>query len=118
QRRSASLGPAQPQFLFQGIIAIGHFGERPALLVREWPNVVIETGDQDPPISITHAVEQMSEQDDGIRSPVTIVAAVKTAIGAIHGQLEASGAARAEIDLHAMALMDRAVTQDPCIGPQ
>src|SRR5262244_1874943 len=35
QRRSAALGPGQPQFPFQSLIGIRYFGQRSALFVRE-----------------------------------------------------------------------------------
>lgn len=58
----------------------------------------------------------MGERDDGVGRPVAVVAGVEFAAGAEDGEVEAGGAADAEDDLLAAALVDGSVTEDPEVG--
>ncbi len=60
----------------------------------------------------------MGEAGDRVGRPVAVVPVVQGPDRPIHGDLQARGAARAEAEQHAAALVNGAVTDQPCIGSE
>ena len=90
---------------------------RPASPIgAERRDAVIEVRDQHVAALVFHAGEQLRQHHRRVGSPVAVVAAVQSAVGAVDGDREVGDAARAEDDRLPAALVDRAVADEPDVA--
>src|SRR6266581_6199610 len=77
ERFAFAFDTAEGELAFQIVVDVGNRGQSIAFGPRERRDVVVVAVDENLAARVAHAVDQMRERDDRIRSPVAIVTAVQ-----------------------------------------
>lgn len=107
------LGVAEPEGLHEHGIVVGGTGDGGLFHGRKGHDAVVEVGDEDVAVGVLHAGEELGELHGGVGSPVAVVAAVESVMGAVDGDGEVGVAASAEGDGLRSGLIDGAIADQP-----
>src|SRR5262249_5583396 len=104
-----ALGASQPKFGHELAIHIRRLGDRAAFRLAQRLDAIIEVLYQYPSVVVLHRGQEPREHHGGVRSPVSIVAAVQLSPRTVYGDVERGHATRTEDDLLPAALMYRPI---------
>ena len=102
--------------LHQHWFDVGNFVDRLPLVRRQRHHIVIEVVDRHAAVVVLHGREQPRQIERRVRRPVTVIAAVEIACGAVHRDRRRHETARAEIHRGTPAGVARTVDEEQRVG--